>query len=247
LLFSLESVIVFYIQEVESSMISFHKVTKQYNGQPAIAEVSLEIPDSEFVFVVGPSGAGKSTILKLIIREELPSRGKVFVDEWDIANLSDQLIPHLRRKVGTVFQDFKLLPQRTVYENIAFPLEIVGLGDAEIDSNVREVLELINLAGKADHFPQQLSGGEAQKVAIARAMILRPEILLADEPTGNLDPQSAWEIMQLLAKLNDLGTTVIMATHNMDISSSLPHRKIHLMEGRLVKDTKDKKGKKEEN
>jgi len=153
----------------------------------------------------------------------------------------------LRRKVGTVFQDFKLLPQRTVYENIAFPLEIVGLGDAEIDSNVREVLELINLAGKADHFPQQLSGGEAQKVAIARAMILRPEILLADEPTGNLDPQSAWEIMQLLAKLNDLGTTVIMATHNMDISSSLPHRKIHLMEGRLVKDTKDKKGKKEEN
>ncbi|OGY25104.1 MAG: cell division ATP-binding protein FtsE [Candidatus Woykebacteria bacterium RIFCSPHIGHO2_01_FULL_39_12] len=228
-------------------MISFHKVTKQYNGQPAIAEVSLEIPDSEFVFVVGPSGAGKSTILKLIIREELPSRGKVFVDEWDIANLSDQLIPHLRRKVGTVFQDFKLLPQRTVYENIAFPLEIVGLGDAEIDSNVREVLELINLAGKADHFPQQLSGGEAQKVAIARAMILRPEILLADEPTGNLDPQSAWEIMQLLAKLNDLGTTVIMATHNMDISSSLPHRKIHLMEGRLVKDTKDKKGKKEEN
>lgn len=247
MLFSLESVIVFYIQEVESSMISFHKVTKQYNGQPAIAEVSLEIPDSEFVFVVGPSGAGKSTILKLIIREELPSRGKVFVDEWDIANLSDQLIPHLRRKVGTVFQDFKLLPQRTVYENIAFPLEIVGLGDAEIDSNVREVLELINLAGKADHFPQQLSGGEAQKVAIARAMILRPEILLADEPTGNLDPQSAWEIMQLLAKLNDLGTTVIMATHNMDISSSLPHRKIHLMEGRLVKDTKDKKGKKEEN
>ena len=228
-------------------MISFHKVTKQYNGQPAIAEVSLEIPDSEFVFVVGPSGAGKSTILKLIIREELPSLGKVFVDEWDIANLSDQLIPHLRRKVGTVFQDFKLLPQRTVYENIAFPLEIVGLGDAEIDSNVREVLELINLAGKADHFPQQLSGGEAQKVAIARAMILRPEILLADEPTGNLDPQSAWEIMQLLAKLNDLGTTVIMATHNMDISSSLPHRKIHLMEGRLVKDTKDKKGKKEEN
>ena len=247
MLFSLESVIVFYIQEVESSMISFHKVTKQYNGQPAIAEVSLEIPDSEFVFVVGPSGAGKSTILKLIIREELPSLGKVFVDEWDIANLSDQLIPHLRRKVGTVFQDFKLLPQRTVYENIAFPLEIVGLGDAEIDSNVREVLELINLAGKADHFPQQLSGGEAQKVAIARAMILRPEILLADEPTGNLDPQSAWEIMQLLAKLNDLGTTVIMATHNMDISSSLPHRKIHLMEGRLVKDTKDKKGKKEEN
>ena len=247
MLFSLESVIVFYIQEVESSMISFHKVTKQYNGQPAIAEISLEIPDSEFVFVVGPSGAGKSTILKLIIREELPSLGKVFVDEWDIANLSDQLIPHLRRKVGTVFQDFKLLPQRTVYENIAFPLEIVGLGDAEIDSNVREVLELINLAGKADHFPQQLSGGEAQKVAIARAMILRPEILLADEPTGNLDPQSAWEIMQLLAKLNDLGTTVIMATHNMDISSSLPHRKIHLMEGRLVKDTKDKKGKKEEN
>ena len=247
MLFSLESVIVFYIQEVESSMISFHKVTKQYNGQPAIAEVSLEIPDSEFVFVVGPSGAGKSTILKLIIREELPSRGKVFVDEWDIANLSDQLIPHLRRKVGTVFQDFKLLPQRTVYENIAFPLEIVGLGDAEIDSNVREVLELINLAGKADHFPLQLSGGEAQKVAIARAMILRPEILLADEPTGNLDPQSAWEIMQLLAKLNDLGTTVIMATHNVDISSSLPHRKIHLMEGRLVKDTKDKKGKKEEN
>ena len=247
MLFSLESVIVFYIQEVESSMISFHKVTKQYNGQPAIAEVSLEIPDSEFVFVVGPSGAGKSTILKLIIREELPSLGKVFVDEWDIANLSDQLIPHLRRKVGTVFQDFKLLPQRTVYENIAFPLEIVGLGDAEIDSNVREVLELINLAGKADHFPQQLSGGEAQKVAIARAMILRPEILLADEPTGNLDPQSAWEIMQLLAKLNDLGTTVIMATHNVDISSSLPHRKIHLMEGRLVKDTKDKKGKKEEN
>jgi len=228
-------------------MISTSNISLRYGKRVLFEEVNIKFTPGNCYGIIGANGAGKSTILKLIIREELPSLGKVFVDEWDIANLSDQLIPHLRRKVGTVFQDFKLLPQRTVYENVAFPLEIVGLGDAEIDSNVREVLELINLAGKADHFPQQLSGGEAQKVAIARAMILRPEILLADEPTGNLDPQSAWEIMQLLAKLNDLGTTVIMATHNMDISSSLPHRKIHLMEGRLVKDTKDKKGKKEEN
>lgn len=221
-------------------MIQFSNVSKKYETRYALQDINLEIPDSEFVFLIGHSGAGKSTLLKLIIREELPTNGRVVVDDWDVSSLADQHVPTLRRKVGTIFQDFKLLPQRTVFENVAFPLEVMGLADHEIADTVLEALKLVNLDQKATHFPYQLSGGESQRTAIARAMVIRPEIILADEPTGNLDPQSAWEVMQLLTKLNSLGSTIIMATHNMDITSALPHRIIEVKEGKVTKDTKKK-------
>lgn len=224
-------------------MIVFHEVSKQYDGMTALADINLEFDDSEFVFLTGKSGAGKSTLLKLIIREEQPTTGRVFVDDLEVSGLPYSSVPHLRRKVGTVFQDFKLLPQRTVFENVAFPLEILGLTDDDIRKTTSEMLSLVSLDKKATHFPTQLSGGEAQRTALARAMVLRPEIVLADEPTGNLDQSSAWEVMQLLAKLNSLGTTVIMATHNSDISSSLPHRSLAIDNGRIVGDTKQKKTK----
>ena len=223
-------------------MIVFHEVSKQYDGLTALADINLEIGDSEFVFLTGKSGAGKSTLLKMIIREEQPTSGKVFVDDLEISSLPSSYIPKLRRKVATIFQDFKLLPQRTVFENVAFPLEILGLDDPQIKKTVGEILKLVSLEEKLDNFPYQLSGGEAQRTAIARAMVLRPEIILADEPTGNLDSGSAWEVMQLLAKLNSLGTTVVMATHNTDIFSSLPHRTLIMDDGRVRdegKQTKD--------
>lgn len=219
-------------------MIKFSGVSKKYGQSFALENLDVEIPDSEFVFLIGHSGAGKSTLLKLIIREEMPTSGKVTVDDWEVSSLPEQSIPVLRRKIGTVFQDFKLLPQRTVYENVSFPLEIMGLEDSDIHDTAMESLKMVNLEDKATHFPSQLSGGEAQRTAIARAMVVRPEIILADEPTGNLDPQSSWEVMQLLTKLNTLGSTVVMATHNMDITSSLPHRRIEISQGKIIKDTK---------
>ena len=222
-------------------MIVFHEVSKQYDGLTALADINLEIGDSEFVFLTGKSGAGKSTLLKMIIREEQPTSGKVFVDDLEISSLPSSYIPKLRRKVATIFQDFKLLPQRTVFENVAFPLEILGLDDPQIKKTVGEILKLVSLEEKLDNFPYQLSGGEAQRTAIARAMVLRPEIILADEPTGNLDSGSAWEVMQLLAKLNSLGTTVVMATHNTDIFSSLPHRTLIMDEGRIRDEDKQSK------
>ncbi|HSX58255.1 MAG TPA: cell division ATP-binding protein FtsE [Candidatus Saccharimonadales bacterium] len=222
-------------------MIKFSSVSKKYNNSSyALENLTLDIPDSEFVFLIGHSGAGKSTLLKLIIREEVPTTGKVLVDEWDVSSLPDSSVPTLRRKVGTVFQDFKLLPQRTVFENVSFPLEVLNLPDNEIHDSVMESLALVNLSEKAQSFPGQLSGGESQRTAIARAMVMRPEIILADEPTGNLDPQSAWEVMQILTKLNSLGSTIIMATHNLDITSSLAHRRVEIQKGRIVKDTKQK-------
>ncbi|MEX0621796.1 MAG: cell division ATP-binding protein FtsE [Candidatus Woykebacteria bacterium] len=221
-------------------MIAFQGVSKNYNSHAALADISLEIDPAEFVFLVGPTGAGKSTLLKLIIREDIPTKGQIFVDGVDITILKDSDIPHLRRRVGTIFQDFKLLPQRTVFENVAFPLEILGLDDEEIEKVVEETLELVSLREKTRQFPFQLSGGEAQRTAIARAMVLRPEIILADEPTGNLDTASAWEVMQLLGRLNSLGTTVVMATHNIDITGGLPHRKLEIQKGRVVSDSKQK-------
>ena len=222
-------------------MIVFHEVSKQYDGLTALADINLEIGDSEFVFLTGKSGAGKSTLLKMIIREEQPTSGKVFVDDLEISSLPSSYIPKLRRKEATIFQDFKLLPQRTVFENVAFPLEILGLDDPQIKKTVGEILKLVSLEEKLDNFPYQLSGGEAQRTAIARAMVLRPEIILADEPTGNLDSGSAWEVMQLLAKLNSLGTTVVMATHNTDIFSSLPHRTLIMDDGRVRDEGKQTK------
>ncbi len=221
-------------------MIQFHAVSKKYGSHAALDNLDIEIPDSEFVFLIGHSGAGKSTLLKLIIREELPSSGRVVVDDWEVSTLPEKNIPILRRKVGTIFQDFKLLPQRTVFENVAFPLEVIGLPDEEIHESAMDALKLVNLTDKAASFPGELSGGESQRTAIARAMVMRPEIILADEPTGNLDPQSAWEVMQILTKLNSLGSTILMATHNLDITSSLPHRRIEIQKGKIVKDTKQK-------
>ena len=221
-------------------MIQFSEVTKRYNGHDALSNVNLDIDDSEFVFLIGPSGAGKTTVLKLLIREELPTYGRIFLDNWELNSLPISHLPHLRRRVATIFQDFKLLPQKTVSENVSFPMEILNIPDQEIHRATTEMLEIVRLANKASHFPNQLSGGEIQRAAIARAMIMRPDVLLADEPTGNLDPQSAWEVMQLLGKLNKLGTTVLMATHNFDITSSLTHRKIEIKEGKIAADTKSK-------
>jgi cell division transport system ATP-binding protein len=227
-------------------MIQFTNVSKKYGSHSALDNLDIEITDSEFVFLIGHSGAGKSTLLKLIIREEVPTSGRVMVDDWEVSNLAEKQVPTLRRKIGTIFQDFKLLPQRTVFENVAFPLEIMGLPDDEIHESTTEALKLVNLSDKTSSFPWELSGGESQRTAIARAMVMRPEIILADEPTGNLDPQSAWEVMQLLTKLNSLGSTIIMATHNLDITSSLPHRRIEIQKGKVIKDTNQKGEKTEE-
>lgn len=228
-------------------MIEFKEVTKRYNGATALSNINLDIDNGEFVFLIGPSGSGKTTVLKLLIREELPTGGRILIDDYDLTNLSRAQLPQLRRKVATIFQDFKLLPQKTVFENVSFPMEILGLSDEEISRATKDMLEIVRLRDKATHFPEQLSGGETQRAAIARAMIMRPDILLADEPTGNLDSQTAWEIMQLLGKLNNLGTTVIMATHNQDISSSLPHRKIEIKDGGIASDSKKKHPSKSKN
>lgn len=224
-------------------MIEFLEVSKKYpNGTVALSNVSLHIPDSEFLFLIGPSGAGKSTLLKLLIREEMPSSGKLLVDEFDLAKLSFDKLPHLRRRVGLIFQDYKLLPSMNVWENISFALFTRGLPDKEIHDTVTEALELVRLSDKAQNFPHQLSGGEAQRVAIARAIVGKPKVLLADEPTGNLDGKAAWEVMQILQRINDAGTTVVMATHNADIVRTLPHRVVTIERGKVTSDHPQRRG-----
>lgn len=218
-------------------MIEFLEVSKKYpNGTIALQDVSLHIPDGDFVFLIGPSGAGKSTLLKLLIREEIPSSGTLMVDEFDLGKLGSDKLPHLRRKVGLIFQDFKLLPSMTVWENIAFALFTRGADDREIGATVDEALAMVNLSDKATNFPHMLSGGEMQRVAVARAVVGKPSVLLADEPTGNLDGKAAWEVMQILQKINDAGTTVMMATHNADIVQTLPHRVVHIEKGKVIAD-----------
>lgn len=218
-------------------MIEFLEVSKKYpNGTVALQDVSLHIPDGEFVFLIGPSGAGKSTLLKLLIREETPTGGKLLVDDFNLGELSFDKLPNLRRKVGLIFQDFKLLPSMTVSENVGFALYTRGMSDPEIAEAVGDVLATVGLSDKAQSFPHQLSGGEAQRVAVARAVAGKPGVLLADEPTGNLDAKSAWEVMQVLQKINESGTTVIMATHNADIVSTLPHRVITIDRGKVTSD-----------
>lgn len=217
-------------------MIVFEQVSKKYNSHNAIENLNLKIETKEFTFIVGPSGAGKSTVLKLLIREELPTEGKVMVNNWDLSSLPSSKIPQLRRRVGIIFQDFKLLPNSTVKENVSFPLEIAGLKPNEIEKKVKEVLETTGLLSKEKLFPAQLSGGEAQRTAIARALVLEPEIILADEPTGNLDSENSWQVIKQLMKLNDLGTTILMATHNIDFVNTLPYRVVQLQEGKIVKD-----------
>ena len=199
-------------------MIKFENVSKVYKGEVvALREVSLEIAKGEFVFLVGPSGSGKSTFLRLLLRDEIATEGRIVVAGRDIASLSNWKVPQLRRNIGTIFQDFKLLPTKTVYENVAFAAEVIGRPRAAIRSQVPQILELVGLAEKADRFPTELSGGEQQRVSIARAFVNRPLILLADEPTGNLDPETTDGIMRLLDRINRTGTTVVMATHDQQM------------------------------
>ncbi len=219
-------------------MILLDRVTKTYDraDKPSTDRVSLHIKPKEFVILIGPSGSGKSTLLKLLTREEKPDSGKIVVGGIDYDNLSEKQIPLLRRKIGVVFQDFKLLPRRTVFENIAFALEIAGLSNREIKNTVPKVIDLVGLTGREKNFPHELSGGERQRVAIARAIVRQPKILIADEPTGNLDPKHSWDIVKLLEKINDYGTTVLLTTHNVDIVNRLKRRVIAIDNGRIVSD-----------
>lgn len=219
-------------------MITFDNVTKKYSEDSvALEDVTFTISEGEFVFIVGPSGAGKSTIVRLLIREELPTSGSIKFGGFDVVKLKKSGLPHLRREIGVVFQDYKLLLQKTVYENIAFALEVAGKSNDEIKKAVDYMLELVDLTSKAKNFPQQLSGGEKQRVAIARAMINDPQVLIADEPTGNLDPSMQWDIIQLLNKINNWGTTVVMATHASSVVNSLQKRVIAIQAGKKIRDS----------
>ena len=219
-------------------MIRFENVTKLYSGQerPALDTVSLEIVKGEFVFLVGLSGSGKSTFLRLILREERPSQGVIHVAGKDLGQLPNQKIPDLRRQVGTVFQDFRLLQNKTIAENVAFTLHVLGYSKKEIAREVPEVLELVGLEDKADRMPTEISGGEQQRVAIARAYVSRPAIIIADEPTGNLDPATSVGIMKLLDRINREGTTVLMATHDAGIVDQMRKRVIELDAGHVIRD-----------
>ena len=219
-------------------MILLDRVTKTYNKDlgSALDRISLHVEPKEFVIVVGQSGAGKTTLLRLLTREERPSSGKIIIGGIDYDKLRDKDIPLLRRKIGVVFQDFKLLPNKTVFENIAFALEIVGVSHREITHTVPKVLDIVNLTGKEKRMPLELSGGERQRVAIARAVVRQPKILIADEPTGNLDPKHAWDVIKVLEKINRYGTTVLLTTHNADIVNKLKRRVVTLQDGRIVSD-----------
>lgn len=218
-------------------MIKLQQVSKVYpNGVHALKEISLEIPAGDFVFLVGPSGAGKSTFLRMLFREELPSDGQIFIDGKDIVSMSEGRIPYLRRNMGIVLQDFQLLKRRTVLENVAFGLRVIGASDETINSRVQEVLEQVGLSHKRRMFPDELSGGEQQRVCIARALVNQPLILVSDEPTGNLDPMTSLEIMNLFMEINTRGTTVIMATHNHHLVNKLRKRVVALVDGKIIKD-----------
>jgi len=218
-------------------MIRFEDVTKVYKGEhTALRNVSLEIPKGEFVFLIGPSGSGKSTFLKLLLRDEVATSGKVLVAGRDIGRLGAWKVPSLRRNIGCVFQDFKLLPSKTVYENVAFALEVIGRPRSVIRTQVPQILELVGLGHKSDSFPGELSGGEQQRVSVARAFVNRPLILLADEPTGNLDPETTVGIMRLLDRINRTGTTVVMATHDQRIVDAMRRRVLELDHGNVVRD-----------
>jgi cell division transport system ATP-binding protein len=228
-------------------LIYFEKVSKLYKKQAdrkaknkteALLDINLHIKPGEFVIIVGHSGAGKSTLIKLINHEIIPDSGKIFVGGLDYKELKKRDIPYLRRKIGVVFQDFKLLPKKTVYENVSYALEVSGVKDTEIKERVPKILDLVGLTSKVNCFPGELSGGERQRVAIARALVHQPKILIADEPTGNLDPKNSWEIVEILQKINQMGTTIMMTTHNSSIVNKLKKRVISLSGGKIVKDEK---------
>jgi cell division transport system ATP-binding protein len=218
-------------------MISFENVTKDYKGgSVAVRDMSLEIDKGEFVFLVGSSGSGKTTFIRLLLREEIPTHGRILVAGRDIANLSQWRIPYLRRNIGCVFQDFRLLPNKNVFENVAFALEVIGRPKHVVAAQVPQVLDLVGLSKKRDSLPGELSGGEQQRVAVARAFVNRPLILLADEPTGNLDPATSQGIMRLLERINKTGTTVVIATHDAGIVDQMRRRVVELDHGTLVRD-----------
>ncbi len=224
-------------------MIYFNNVTKKYNNDDtaSLDDVTISIAPGEFVSVVGHSGAGKTTLTKLILAEEKPTEGTVFFESTDIHKLSDRDLTEFRRKIGVVFQDFRLLSNKTAYENIAFAMEATGKDDIDIVQDVPHVLELVDLTHRSSHFPYQLSGGEKQRLAIARAIITQPELIIADEPTGNLDPINTAEVINILKKINDLGTTILLTTHNRAVIDQIKKRVITLESGRVVRDDKDGK------
>ena len=222
-------------------MIYFNNVSKIYKDATALLDITFTVEAGEFVSVVGHSGAGKTTLTKMILAEENPTDGTVFFESIDIHKLKSKDLTKLRRRIGVVFQDYKLLSNKTAYENIAFAMEAVGKTEEEIKSDVPHVLELVDLSNRVNHFPQQMSGGEQQRLAIARAIINQPELIIADEPTGNLDPVNTHEIVQILKKINDLGTTVILTTHNRGVIESINKRVITMENGKIIRDTKKSK------
>jgi len=226
-------------------MIIFQNVSKIYNGNgrqvAALEDATFTINPKEFVSIVGKSGAGKSTIVKLLIGEERPSKGRIIFSSYDVNKLKHHELPQLRRHIGVIFQDFRLLPNKTAFENIAFALEVAGRLQSDIEEFVPQALDMVGLKDKSLNFPRELSGGEKQRVAIARAMINHPDVIVADEPTGNLDPMNTWEIIRLLLQINELGTTVLLATHNKEIINYITQRVISLEDGRIIRD--EEKGK----
>lgn len=223
-------------------MVKLKKINKVYKPKvEALKDINLDIEPGEFVSIVGQSGAGKSTLIKLLIAEEHPSSGQIEIGGWDITNIKQGEIPTLRKQIGVVFQDFKLLPKKTVFENVAFALEVCGVPKSEISVTVPKILKLVNLQDKADRFPEQLSGGEQQRVVIARSLVHKPKLLVADEPTGNLDAINAREIIDLLLRINDQGTTILLVTHNREAVNALKRRVVTLEKGYLISD--QKKGK----
>jgi len=222
-------------------MIQFNKVTKIFSPNSiALENISFKINETEFVSIVGKSGVGKTTLFKLLLVEETPTKGKVFFENQDVHKINKSQLYKLRRKIGMIFQDYKLLPSNTVYENIAYVMKVIGASDEDIHRSVSKVLEIVGLEEKVNSFPRELSVGQTQRVAIARALVHRPKVILADEPTGNLDPYHTSEIIQLLLKIHDLGTTVVLATHNKEIVNSLEKRTITIENGKVTRD--DKKG-----
>ena len=228
-------------------MISFQNITKKYfltNNEAEITSVALDdvsfsVAEKEFVSIVGKSGAGKTTLLKLLLAQEKPTSGDVFFEEQNINDIKLKNLPELRRKIGSVFQDYKLISSKTVYENVSYIMEVIGASDEELERDVPRVLDIVGLSDKLNNFPAQLSGGEKQRVAIARALIHRPIVILADEPTGNLDPYHTFEIIQLLRRINEMGTTVVLSTHNKDVINNLGKRVITLEKGKLVRDEEE--------
>lgn len=219
------------------TLISFQNVTKTYpQNIEALKDVSFEIKEGEFICLAGRSGAGKSTLLKLLLGEEKPSQGRIFFNGIEVQKIEPRDLPYFRRKIGAIFQDYKLLSSKTVYDNIAYVLEVIGFADGEINQNVPQVLDIVGLTDCAQHFPKELSGGEKQRVAVARALVARPKLICADEPTGNLDPYHTRDIIQLFLKIQELGSTIILATHDKEIINNLKKRVITLDKGKVIRD-----------